>query len=200
MKPDLFPLLPDKKYDVIVADPAVEMKLFSQKGWAKSQMAHYKCLPIEAFHDLPVQSIARADCWLFLWSTAPHLEKTFVLMNAWGFSYCSRLAWRKVTSARKVRTGPGFVVRTQHEDILIGKRGAPLYGRALPSILEDDGSMFDGVAREHSRKPDEFYRWVEDFLPRAWRIDLFARQSRPGWDTWGNETDKFDGAMEGAHG
>lgn len=189
----LFAPLPDRKYDIIVADPAVEMKLFSKKGWAKSQMAHYDCLPIEAFHDLPVGSIARGDCWLFLWSTAPHLEKSFALMKAWGFAYCTRMAWRKVTKNLKQSTGPGFVVRTQHEDILIGKRGAPLYEHAIPSILEADGSMFDGVARGHSRKPEEFYALVESFRPRAWRIDLFSRLNRPGWDAWGDEAGKFDG-------
>lgn len=183
---ELFAPLPDKKYDIIVADPAVEMKLFSEKGWSKSQMAHYKCLPIEAFHALPVRSIARADCWLFLWATAPHLELTFALMHAWGFSYCSRTAWRKVTKNHKPAQGPGFVVRTCHEDVLIGKRGRPLYDRAIPSL-------FDGVARRHSQKPEEFYALVESFLRRAWRIDLFSRLNRPGWDAWGDEVGKFDG-------
>jgi N6-adenosine-specific RNA methylase IME4 len=188
--PELFPPLPEKKYDVIVADPAVEIKLYSEKGWAKSQMAHYKCLPIEAFHALPVRSIARADSWMLLWTTAPHLEKSFALMHAWGFTYCSRLGWRKVTKNGKPAMGPGFVVRTCHEDVLIGKRGRPLYDRALPSL-------FDGVARQHSRKPEEFYALIETFLPRAWRIDLFSRLDRPGWDSWGDEAGKFNGDDDG---
>lgn len=29
-------------------------------------------------------------------------------------------------------------------------------------------------------------------LPRAGPyLELFARQQRPGWDVWGNQTDKF---------
>ena len=48
-------------------------------------------------------------------------------------------------------------------------------------------------AREHSRKPDEFYRRVERFCDGP-RLDLFARASRPSWDTWGNEATKFDPA------
>jgi N6-adenosine-specific RNA methylase IME4 len=30
--------------------------------------------------------------------------------------------------------------------------------------------------------------------PALPKLELFARQRRPGWDVWGNETDKFSGA------
>jgi N6-adenosine-specific RNA methylase IME4 len=181
----IFAPLPDQKYDIIVADPPWLVKLYSQKGEAKAPQAQYRCHSIEAIASLPVRMIARGDCWLFLWTSAPLLERAFDVMRAWGFSYCSRIAWRKMTAAGKPRKGPGFVVRTHHEDILICKRGAPLYAGALDSL-------FDGVAREHSRKPEEFYAQVEAFLPRAWRIDLFSRLNRPGWDSWGDEAGKFD--------
>ena len=106
-------------------------------------------------------------------------------MSAWGFDYKSRMAWRKMTVNGKVRVGPGYVVRTMHEDVLIGTRGKPkLIGKAFPSI-------FDGLAREHSRKPDEFFDLVHARTGGN-RLELFARQTRPGWTTWGNEVEKFD--------
>jgi hypothetical protein len=46
-------------------------------------------------------------------------------------------------------------------------------------------------AREHSRKPDEAYALIEAMYPGLPKIELFARQQRPGWDVWGNETGKF---------
>ena len=53
-------------------------------------------------------------------------------------------------------------------------------------------SIFDLVAREHSRKPDEFYRMVAERTPDQDRCDLFSRETRPGFDGWGREHGKFD--------
>ena len=45
--------------------------------------------------------------------------------------------------------------------------------------------------REHSRKPDEFYRRAEMFCAGP-RLDLFGRQSRSGWTVWGDQSTLFD--------
>jgi len=68
---------------------------------------------------------------------------------------------------------------------LLGGLGGRQRHAAFPSI-------FDGVAREHSRKPDEFYKIVVDKTAGADRCDLFSRETRPGFDAWGNEAGKFD--------
>ena len=44
--------------------------------------------------------------------------------------------------------------------------------------------------REHSRKPDEMHIYIEQLLEVPY-IELFARSTKEGWDSWGNETDKF---------
>jgi N6-adenosine-specific RNA methylase IME4 len=41
--------------------------------------------------------------------------------------------------------------------------------------------------REQSRKPDEVYEMIEAMYPQLPRIELFARNARPGWAAWGNE-------------
>jgi N6-adenosine-specific RNA methylase IME4 len=72
-----------------------------------------------------------------------------------------------------------------HEPILVCTVGNPQH-KPFPST-------FDGIAREHSRKPDEFYDLVLRHTPQAFRrADLFSRQTRPGFDGWGNEHGKFD--------
>ena len=172
-------------YDVIVADPPWRFDLRSERGHAKAPQAQYACMGMDEIVRLPVDQLARGDAWLFLWTSAPLLDHNLDVMRAWGFVYKSRVTWRKTTRTGKVRMGTGYVVRTMSEDVLIGAVGAPRYARALPSI-------FDGLAREHSRKPDEFYALIERFAPKAFRLDLFARQTRAGWDAWGNEATKFD--------
>jgi len=56
-------------------------------------------------------------------------------------------------------------------------------------------SSFDGIARDHSRKPDEFYEIVTNHTPGAARCDLFSRETREGFIGWGNEHGKFDAAQ-----
>jgi N6-adenosine-specific RNA methylase IME4 len=176
-------------FDLIVADPPWLFELRSEKGEGKAPQAQYACMTPAQIMALPVGQLARGDCWLFLWTSAPLLDVGMETLKAWGFTYKTCLAWRKTTPAGKVRMGPGYIARTRHENILVGAIGAPARARAMDSL-------FDGVAREHSRKPDEFYARAEAFAPRAFKLDLFARQSRPGWATWGNEARKFDQAAE----
>jgi hypothetical protein len=52
-------------------------------------------------------------------------------------------------------------------------------------------SCFDGIAREHSRKPEEFYQMITERAPDLRRVDVFAREKREGWDAWGDEVEKF---------
>jgi N6-adenosine-specific RNA methylase IME4 len=87
--------------------------------------------------------------------------------------------------------GPGYRVRTMHEPVLVCTAGNPAH-RALESTDIYD-IRFDGIAREHSRKPIEFYDHVTACTPKALRrADLFSRETRPGFDGWGNEATKFD--------
>lgn len=172
-------------YDVIVADPPWRFDLYNEEtGCEKGAAAHYETMPIEDIQALRVGDLARGDALLFLWATAPMLPQAIETMRLWGFAYVSEMVWRKVTKNGKPAMGPGYRVRTLHEPILIGKIGNPQHP-ALPSI-------FDGIRREHSRKPEEFYRLVDERVPvRAGRCDLFSRQRRKGWNTWGREVDKF---------
>ena len=44
--------------------------------------------------------------------------------------------------------------------------------------------------REHSRKPEEFYAYVESRSKGPY-LDLYSRTNRPGWTSAGNETGKW---------
>ncbi|HMK89462.1 MAG TPA: MT-A70 family methyltransferase [Methylocystis sp.] len=179
--------LPPLSFDVIAADPPWDFELRSAKGAKKSAVAHYATMSTADICALPVGQLAQRDCVLLLWATAPRLPEALDVMNSWGFAYKTMLIWRKTTPAGKVRVGTGYWARTMHEPVLIGALGSPAKASAFPSL-------FDGVAREHSRKPDEFFDLVERCTTGARRLDLFSRQRRPGWTAWGDETEKFSAA------
>jgi len=39
----------------------------------------------------------------------------------------------------------------------------------------------------HSQKPQEAADRIVRMFPDCTRIELFARDAKPGWDVWGNE-------------
>jgi N6-adenosine-specific RNA methylase IME4 len=111
--------------------------------------------------------------------------------RAWGFTPQSEIVWRKLTPAGKPRMGTGYRVRTLHEPFPVATIGNPKH-QPFPSV-------FDGVAREHSRNPPEFYDLIVTRTPAALRrADLFSRETRTGFDGWGNEHGKFDQISAGA--
>lgn len=172
-------------YDLIMADPPWDFSLYSEKGGNKSAQKHYRCLPIEEIRAFPVMDLAKPNCMLLMWATNPMLPEQIETMRRWGFAYKSMAVWRKKTIKGKVAFGTGYILRSAHEPILVGVRGNPLTAKNVRSI-------FDGQVREHSRKPEEGYRWAESLMPavRA-RLELFSRTDRKGWSSWGDQVGQW---------
>jgi N6-adenosine-specific RNA methylase IME4 len=177
-------------YGVVVADPPWDFRLRSHRGINKKGAAgNYRVMAIEDIAELPVSELMRHDSACLLWATAPMLEQQLYVLGRWGFRYKSHLIWVKTTKNGKLRHGTGYRVRSCHELLLIGTLGNPdLWG--LPSVVQ-------GLAREHSRKPDEVYDVFREATPHAYRCDLFSRQTHQGFDAWGDEAGMFDGCLRG---
>ena len=105
------------------------------------------------------------------------LEQTFEVLRAWGFVYKSGLVWDKGA------VGTGYWIRGQHEHLLICTRGNP----PLPPLESVPASVIREGRREHSRKPEASYLIIEKMYPSLPKIELFARNARPGWAAWGNQ-------------
>ena len=173
-------------YDLICADPPWDFANFSAKGEAKNAKAQYECMSLDAIKALPVGSLAGRDCVLWLWATNPMLPQAIDVLRAWGFNYAAAGHWSKKTKTGKQAFGTGYILRCAGEPFLIGTMGEPKCSRSVRSVIE-------AVVREHSRKPEEAYAAAEKLYPRAAnRADLFSRQRRPGWHSWGFEADKFE--------
>ncbi len=172
-------------YDLIMIDPPWRFELYSAKGEAKSAQAQYRTMSIDEIKALPVRMLAKPDCLLWLWATAPMLPQQIEVMAAWGFAYKSEGVWVKTTVNGKVAFGTGYGFRGAHEPVILAGVGSPKVAHGVRSVVM-------GLARGHSRKPDEAYRAAEQLMPGARRADVFSRQRRPGWDAFGNEVDKFE--------
>lgn len=170
---------------MLVIDPPWGFDLYSDEGIEKSAQAHYDLMTDEQILGLPVGQLASMNCLLYLWATAPKLPFAIDCVKAWGFEYKSYMVWRKTTVRGKVRVGTGYRVRSTGEMVVVGTLGNPKQSYVPHTV-------FDGVARQHSRKPDEFYTLCDRVMPHARRADVFTRESRPGWHGFGNEATKFD--------
>lgn len=199
---DIFaPLTPP--YDVIAADPPWRYKAYSPKGDGRSPKRHYRTMPLHLIKALPVQDLAARDCHLLLWTTQPHLLQSIEVMKAWGFRYSSIfLHWFKLNplagpayswGPKSFHIGTGHTTRKNVETVLLGRRGSPR------RIANDVPDHVIARVREHSRKPDEFYDAADRYAAGR-RCDLFSRESRPGWDAWGDEAGKFDALLENEKG
>lgn len=209
---DFMHLRPFGGYSVILADPPWSFDNFSIKGEAKNAKSHYDCMSLADICDLPVDMLAADDCALFIWCTWPLMPVWTKVIESWGFEY-KGLAWEWVKfnpKTSKYAFGPGYGTRKNLEPCLLATKGAPslrqdidadLFGPDIPAIgtrsVRDFMEVwpFDAIRaprREHSRKPDEQYARIETLFNGPY-IELFARQERDGWSSWGNQTDKFKG-------
>lgn len=186
--PEMWPFgdLEAGRYACILADPAWRFSTYSVKGEGKSPQAQYDCMPLKEIMALPVGQLAAPDCALVLWATAPMLPDAVLTMKRWGFTFKSAGAWAKQSSTgRKLAFGTGYCYRSAAEFFLLGTRGAP------KQQVRNVRNLILSPVREHSRKPDQMHRDLEALWPGP-RVELFARQSRPGWDSWGNQVTRFD--------
>ena len=53
----------------------------------------------------------------------------------------------------------------------------------------DVRQIIDSPREEHSKKPDETRDRIVRLMGDLPRVELFARQTAPGWEVWGNEVD-----------
>ena len=172
-----------KKYTVIYADPPWHYRVWSKKGNGRSAEAHYPTMSMKDIKRLPIAQIAERDAALFLWVTSPMLQEAWEVMESWGFTYKS-VAFVWIKQNRKSDAlfwGMGYWTRANAEICLLATRGHP------KRVAKDVHQVILSHIEEHSKKPDDARKRIEQLMGDCARIELFARQKSPGWDVWGNE-------------
>jgi N6-adenosine-specific RNA methylase IME4 len=188
-------------YRVILADPPWRFENYSARGEAKNPVAHYQCMMLDEIARLPVAQLASGEgAVCVMWATAPMLPQALELLKAWRFRFKTAGAWAKLSkTGDKLAFGTGYVYRSAAEFWLLGQFGevAPISRSSRNLIGEDLAGLEEWAiaapVREHSRKPEQMH-WALQQLFEGPYCELFAREQRPGWDCWGNESRKFGGA------
>ena len=190
---ELYPKLPEKKYQVIYADPPWDYggKMqydrstiksenigFEKKIFLSSAAFKYPTLKLKQLKMLNVNSIADIDCILFMWTTGPQLANAIQLGEAWGFEYKTvAFVWDKMMH------NPGRYTLSQTEFVLAFKKGKFPTPRGARNVRQ----MVTVPRGKHSEKPEEVILGITKMFPQQEKIELFARRNYDGWDNWGLE-------------
>lgn len=188
---EIYPPLPQNKYQVIYADPPWDYggkmqydKItikgenigFEKKIFISSAEFKYPTLKLKQLKELDVKSIADEDCLLFKWTTGPQMANAIELGQAWGFEYKTiAFVWDKMIH------NPGRYTLSQTEFVLAFKKGRFPQPRGARNVRQ----MVQVRRGEHSVKPVEVIDGITRMFPEQAKIELFARNNYLGWDNWG---------------
>lgn len=180
---------PPKKYKTLYIDPP-----WQERGGGKIKRGadrHYDLMSLKDIEALPVASLADPEgCHLYLWVTNNFLPHGLHLLKIWGFEYVTLITWMK----DRIGLGQYFRGLTEHCIFATTPKRLP-----YKYELQIDGSTkraqgvtgFCEPKTIHSRKPAAMREMVER-VSYGPRLELFARESFPGWDCWGNEAPTDD--------
>ena len=173
---------PNKKYSIIYADPPWQYK----RNGEKSAESKYNVMSLEDIKNLPVNNISEDNSHLYMWVTNSFIAEGLEVCKSWGFEYKTLLTWVKTYKNGSPVMGMGYYFRGSTEHIIFGVKGKKLCNN------RNTKNIFYSLQRQHSRKPD----FVKDLIVKSSgnlsKIELFAREESPGWDCWGNNTNKFN--------
>ena len=175
----------ENKYDVIYTDPPWKQTKGGLRKARPNQGKEldYPTLSMKDIEEIHKQAIdlCNEKHNIFMWTIDKYLHETERMMKKIGYELHARLIWDKTNGI-----APAFTIRYSHEYLLwFYKKGNML----KPS--KETRGKYTTVLREqatrHSKKPIIAYEMIEDMFPNASKLEMFARNTRDGWDSWGNE-------------
>lgn len=184
------------KYNLILCDPPWNYR--DQCNSGKRGASHkYPTMKLADMKRLPVWDLAADDCMLAMWWVPPMPREALELIEAWGFRLHNfkGFTWGKTypKQTEKIVLGMGHMTRSNSEDMLFAVKG-----KMLPR-LDASISQLQIFPRPpvHSAKPPEFRDLLVRLVGDVPRIELFARDSAPGWHSFGNECKNDVGLVPG---
>ncbi len=169
----------NKKYQIIYADPPYPQRKGGLRKVRPNQdrKLDYPTLNLEEIKD--ILSKFQGDV-LFLWTIDKFLFESQKIGEELGYKLHDRIIWDKENG-----TAPAFTIRFSKEYLLW------MYKKPMLKVAQEVRGKFTDVIREkatkHSKKPIKAYELIEALYPTQSKIELFARNKRKRWDSWGNE-------------
>ena len=154
--------LPDKKYQIIYADPPWSFGKSGvyQDGGRKDRHVNdqYDTIDKKNLFDIPVSDIVDDNAALFLQVVDSHLKDGIDLMESWGFTYRTIVfIWKKITKNGKTCANVGRWTMKNCEICLLGVKGNMLQYKKVRNIFQ----LVEVERTKHSKKPEEVRKRIE---------------------------------------
>lgn len=131
---------------------------------------------------LPVMAHAEPNSVLFMWVPTDLLLANpgpRDVLEAWGFAYTSTVVWDRV------RGDFGSFARVKHSHLVIASRGS--IAPEQPTPQPDSVQTYRDETGTGHEKPAAFRKMIEQWFPKARKVELFATGKRPGWTCLGSD-------------
>ena len=175
------------KYDIIYTDPPWRQKrggYHAARPNSSGMALPYKTMDLEdikALHGHVFTNLTNDKHNVFMWTIEKYLRTTEDMMHDLGYKLHVRFVWDKGGGPV-----PAYTVRFAHEYLLWFYKPNKII---LP--VREVAGKFSSVMREnhtyHSKKPECAYDMIERMFPSGRCLELFARNERSGWDSYGDE-------------
>lgn len=173
------------QYNLLYADPPWQQRRGGRKSVRPNSSGKELDYPTASLdviqnHLETATALTSDNAVLFLWTIDKYLYEAESMAKNLGYKLHARMIWDKVTGIPAA-----FTVRYSHEYLLYMYRG-----KFTPVALDARGkfsTVFAEKVRRHSQKPEFAYRMIESLYPDLRKLEMYARNARPGWDNWGNE-------------
>lgn len=193
-------------YRAILMDVPWQFLTRSDKGKGRSPDNHYETMTLADIKALPIRDLVHPDgAVLHFWVIDTHVQMALDVIAGYGFTYKTvGFYWAKTNKDGSFFTGMGFWTRANPEhayEAYFGETESDVQRSFLATVGKpkrtgkDVPRLIVAPRREHSRKPDEIHERIERLTDGPY-LELFARQYREGWSSWGYEADKFGGDPE----
>ena len=169
------------KYQIIYADPPWKYGGSGGTKWYPAQ-EYYPTMSFKELIELApvINNITDTNsCLLFMWVVSAELDKCIEVGKSWGFEYITvAFVWYKE------RANVGNYTMSSCELCLLFKKG-----KIPADRVRNPGQkqFYSAPVTYHSHKPEEFAERIIKMYPQSKKIELFARDEKPGYDVWGNE-------------
>lgn len=202
------------KFKTIVADPPWDYA-GKTPPWRSTSEQTYKLMPLDEICSMPIGDLATGDAHLYLWAVLPMMREAYEVIEAWGFTAETMLTWCKPgpglgggfrgNTEHLIVSRRGWSSVNPTCDVCGGRaRGIKKCACKKPAwrvkgnllsecdcqrtsfLTTADGTWYPAQRHDHSEKPELFLDLVERMSPGPY-LELFARQQRLGWSSWGNE-------------
>jgi N6-adenosine-specific RNA methylase IME4 len=190
----VLPPLPNSRYDIVYLDPPWYYYGSAIKDAAAGK--HYPLMTVDQLANIDVRRILNKNAAVFMWATCPRLNFALKLIEAWGLRYRGvAYVWVKTNRRGEIISGQGVPPTfTKPTTELVLAATTKSTGRPFPILDLAQPQVVLHSRGAHSEKPAIFRRRIEQLCGDRPRIELFARSSATGWDSWGAEVGKLDGA------